>query len=237
MGISYFWVCVNFGLITIVVALFFDWMVSGVLKIKRNIPSWTLWKWIVYMFILLIMISLANYVYYLRLNELDTGSWSSFLEIAITTILIGLFPVVFSGLIVQINAIKRNQIQANYLQNNFPKKETQKKIIEINSNNKNQNFSAPINDIYYMESMQNYVSIFFKKDDEFKKELVRNTLKNIEAQLGTSPLIRCHRSFIVNKELIENVDGNAQGLNLKLKDLEDFVVPVSRKYIPILREK
>jgi len=234
-------VCINFGLITIAVSLLFEWIVTKVFKIKRNIPSWTLGKWIVWVFILLIFISLGNYAYFLYLSDISSPSWTSYIEVVISTIMIGIFPVVFSGLLLQINAIKRNQIQASQLQSHFPKNKTsrlkQTEILEITSNNKSPNFSAPINDIYYLESMQNYVSIVFKKENQFKKEMVRNTIKNVEDQLENTPLIRCHRSFIVNKELIEAIDGNAQGLKLKLKELEEFEVPVSRKYIPILRQK
>jgi DNA-binding LytR/AlgR family response regulator len=84
--------------------------------------------------------------------------------------------------------------------------------------------------------MQNYVSVCFQKDGISQKELLRNTIKNLETQIQSSVLIRCHRSFMVNSDLIEKVEGNAQGLRLNLKNLEDFEVPVSRKYIPILKE-
>lgn len=230
-----FLMCLGFGLITIVVAIFFNFFTFYILKLKTNEPSWTLKKWIIYMFLLLILISQANYAFYTYLAGSNNIGWTDFWAIIVYTILVGIFPVVFSGLLVQIKSQQRNQIQAADLQANFPKKEIHHEIVHLFSDNKNQDFQIPINDIFYIEAMQNYASVCFLKDGKIEKELLRNTIKNLEAQLDSTVLIRCHRSFIVNSDLIENVEGNAQGLKLSLKNLEEFEVPVSRKYIPTLK--
>jgi len=233
---SVFLVCLTFGIITVVVAIAFDFFVSYVLKIKRNEPSWTLKKWIIYMFILLILISQANYLYISYLSGFNNVGWIDFRGMITYTICVGIFPVVFSGLVIQIKSNQKNQIQAADLQNNFPKKEIHHEVVHLISDNKNQNLEIPINDIFYIEAMQNYVSVCYLKNGKIEKELLRNTIKNMETQLDSTVLVRCHRSFIVNSDLIENVEGNAQGLRLSLKNFEDFEVPVSRKYIPILKE-
>ncbi len=233
---STFLICLNFGIITVVVALIFDWFVSKVLKVKRDEPSWTFKKWIFYMLILLILISLGNYVYYVNLVGLKNIGWEDLWSMIIYTIAVGIFPVVFSGLITQIRSNQKYQIQAAALQSNLPKKEIHHEIVHLFSDNKKQDFQIHIDDIFYIEAMQNYVSVCFQKDGKSKKELLRNTIKNIEVQLQSTVLIRCHRSYIVNTDLIENVEGNAQGLRLTLKKLEEFKVPVSRKYIPILKD-
>ncbi|MFK7771457.1 MAG: LytTR family DNA-binding domain-containing protein [Saprospiraceae bacterium] len=231
-----FLMCLNFGVITVVVALFFDFFVAYVLKIKKDEPSWTLKKWIIYMFLLLILISQVNYAYYCYLAGFKNIGWEDFWAMIFYTVSVGIFPVVFSGLIVQIKSNQRNQIQAADLQTSFPKKEIHHEVVHLFSDNKNQNFQIPINDIFYIEAMQNYVSVCYFKNETTQKELLRNTIKNLEAQLDSTILIRCHRSFIVNSDLIENVEGNAQGLRLSLKKLDDFEVPVSRKYIPVLKK-
>ena len=231
-----FLMCSVFGLITFVVAITFDFFAIYVLKIKRDDPSWTLKKWIIYMFILLILISQANYIFYSYLAGFRNIGWLDFWAMIVYTVSVGIFPVVFSGLVVQIKSNQRNQIQAADLQTNFPKKEIHHEVVHLFSDNKNQDFQIPINDIFYIEAMQNYVSVSYFKNETIHKELLRNTIKNLEAQLGSTVLVRCHRSFMVNSDLIENVEGNAQGLRLSLKNLDDFQVPVSRKYIPILKK-
>jgi hypothetical protein len=231
-----FLMCLTFGIITVVVALTFDFFVSYILKIKRDDPSWTLKKWIIYMFVLLILISQANYAFLSYLSGFRNIKWVDFGAMIIYTVSVGIFPVVFSGLVVQIKSNQRNQIQAAALQTNFPKKEIHHEVVHLFSDNKSQDFQIPINDIFYIKAMQNYVSVCFFKNGKIEKELLRNTIKNLEAQLNSTVLVRCHRSFIVNSDLIENVEGNAQGLRLSLKNLKDFEIPVSRKYIPILKE-
>jgi DNA-binding LytR/AlgR family response regulator len=42
-------------------------------------------------------------------------------------------------------------------------------------------------------------------------------------------IIRCHRSYIVNLENIENISGNLQGYQLNFKQYTEQV-PVSRSY-------
>lgn len=228
--------CVNFGIITVVIALTFDFFVSNILKLRKDEPSWTFKKWIFYMLILLTFIALGNYAYYVYLAGFKNIGWVDLWAMIIYTVAVGIFPVVFSGLISQIKSNQRFQLQAADLQFSFPKKEIHHEIIHLFSDNKNQDFKVHIDDIFYIEAMQNYVSIYFQKDGKPQKELLRNTIKNMETQLQSTVLIRCHRSFIVNSDLIENVEGNAQGLRLTLKNLKDFEVPVSRKYIPVLKE-
>ncbi len=231
-------ICINFGLITIAVTLFFDWFTSKILKINRNHSSWTLKKWIFSMFTLLMLISVANYVYYYYLaGATNNTGWKYFLMMMINTMSVGIFPVVFLGLIIQIRAITKNQEQASNLKTHLPKPISSDQSITLLSNNKNQEFKINVNDIFYMESMQNYVSVCYQKEGQPKKELLRNTIKNIETQLSDTSLIRCHRSFIVNTNLIKNVEGNAQGLRLDLIDFDEIQIPVSRKYIKILRSK
>lgn len=188
------------------------------------------------MLILLILISLGNYVYYVYLAGFKNIGWEDLWSMILYTLAVGIFPVVFSGLITQIRSNQKYQIQAANLQTNLPKKEIHHEIVHLFSDNKNQDFQIHIDNLFYIEAMQNYVSVCFQKDGTTKKELIRNTIKNMEVQLQSTVLIRCHRSYIVNSDLIENVEGNAQGLRLTLKNLAEPKVPVSRKYIPILKE-
>jgi len=49
------------------------------------------------------------------------------------------------------------------------------------------------------------------------------------------PLLRCHRSYLVNAAVIREARGNAQGLKLSIVGTEEEV-PVSRAYVAVLRE-
>lgn len=110
-----------------------------------------------------------------------------------------------------------------------------KKIINPANNNKESSiFNIPIYNIWFIESLQNYVNIYFWNGETMEKKTERATLKSCENLIKNTNLLRCHRSFIVNTTIVENVSGNAQGLKLKLRNLET-TIPVSRSYIPLFK--
>lgn len=74
-------------------------------------------------------------------------------------------------------------------------------------------------DIIYIEALENYVTLNTTKD----KFTIHFTLKAIENQLPSNIFIRIHRSFIINKNLIQAISENS--LELILGDsLKSFQV-------------
>jgi len=55
--------------------------------------------------------------------------------------------------------------------------------IEILSNNKSDKFKLSNKNIISIRSADNYVEIFHREGDDFRKELIRSTLKGIEQQI------------------------------------------------------
>lgn len=228
-------ICIGFGLVTIFASLLFEFFTMYVLRIQKDVPSWTLWKWIVNAIFLIGFISICNYLYMTILMGWGSLNWQRFGFMIFSTLVVGIFPVVFSGMMIQINAYKRNQVQAESIQSNLAATIQKEQLINLTSQNNNQTLQVAVANLFYLEAQQNYVSICHLKEGEIEKTVFRNTIKQMEAQLESTSLFRCHRSFMVNTELIENVAGNAQGLRLSLTNLPDFEVPVSRKYIPALK--
>ena len=91
-------------------------------------------------------------------------------------------------------------------------------------------------DILYIESIANYLSIWYFHDGELKQKRIRNTLKSVEETLSGYPFIlHCHRAFLVNTRFITHVDGNSAGCRLHLFSI-DRTVPVSKANIEALRQ-
>ena len=110
------------------------------------------------------------------------------------------------------------------------------KTVELLSESMTENFRFPVIDIAFVKSADNYVEIVYSEDGQFKKKLLRNTLKNIEQQLKPYPdFIRCHRICIVNKQHIEKLNKDYSNHWLTIKDLSEKI-PVSRQYIIKLKE-
>jgi DNA-binding LytR/AlgR family response regulator len=67
-----------------------------------------------------------------------------------------------------------------------------------------------IRDIIYIEALENYVNLN-TKDDRYT---IHFTMKAIENQLSAGVFVRVHRSFIVNKSLIQTIKENSLDLNV-----------------------
>lgn len=230
-----FFLCCRFGIITIVVGFLYEVLLTYVLKINRTDASWTLLKWIISMLVLIIFITIGNYSFIKYLNQDITWHLTGFLNMLYMTFVIGLFPTLLSGLLIQMRAIKNNESHAKDLNTHIVPTQNNNTFLRLASSNEKQIIELPNQEILYFESMQNYVAVYFYQNQQIEKELIRNTLKNIELQVQNSNLLRCHRSFMVNPNQVEKVEGNAQGLKLKLRHLDDVQIPVSRKYIPEIR--
>lgn len=229
-------ICIGFGLVTFIISFLYFWLFGEILKIKKNVPAWTLGKWILYMLGLLLCIALGNllFVKFIIFPQLNIN-FSNFLSMAYSTLAIGSIPVIFSGYLIQQKSDKQNQSAANDIQSKLKITPPEKTSLRLSSSNDKQQLELAENEFLYAESQQNYVAIFYLKEGEIKETTLRNTLKNIQSQLPEKPFFRCHQSYLVNTSLIENVSGNAQGLRLQLKGLNDMEIPVSRKYISALK--
>lgn len=101
-------------------------------------------------------------------------------------------------------------------------------LIRIGSQLKKEELSFYDSQFIYAESDSNYVVFYLYQDSKLQKEIIRNSITNIEQQLADFPwMFRTHRAFIVNLKCIEMVKGNALGYRLKL-DKVDTEIPVSR---------
>ena len=67
-----------------------------------------------------------------------------------------------------------------------------------------------LRDIIYVEALENYVTLN-TNDDKFT---IHFTMKAIEAQLPSGVFIRVHRSYIINKSMIQTIKENTLDLNV-----------------------
>jgi len=91
-----------------------------------------------------------------------------------------------------------------------------------------------LNKPYYFNPLIKFksklASFFIIENNELKEKILRVTLTKIESFLKDYDfIIRCHKSYIVNKKYVNKVTGNARGYLLKCNIL-DFYIPVSRKF-------
>ncbi|MDP4275692.1 MAG: LytTR family DNA-binding domain-containing protein [Bacteroidota bacterium] len=102
-------------------------------------------------------------------------------------------------------------------------------LIQIGSQLKKEELSFYPNQFIYAESDGNYVVFYLKGDHQIRKEIIRNSISNIEQQLSAIPFfMRTHRAFIINIKEVLSKKGNSLGYHLKLSGIE-AEIPVSRQ--------
>lgn len=83
------------------------------------------------------------------------------------------------------------------------------------------------NQIWCLHSDGNYVEVWYRNEaGEYERTVIRNTLARLNEQLPGRMFLTCHRSWVVNPELVEEITGNAQGYRLHRENAP--VVAVAR---------
>jgi DNA-binding LytR/AlgR family response regulator len=181
-----------------------------------------------------ILISTA-YTFYARYVGLIEITYHSMFKL----LLLGLAPV---AILIVVN---QNKILKKYLQNaleltkkldQIEKTDPENKI-SIESDNKSESIQVDVDKLMLIKSANNYIDVFWVKDDKINKKLIRNTLTKIELQLKHYPnFIRCHRTSLVNLSYIHKLIGGSQGHQIRLVGLDELI-PVSRQYALKVKEQ
>jgi DNA-binding LytR/AlgR family response regulator len=114
--------------------------------------------------------------------------------------------------------------------------EFQNKTVEFLSEYKDENLKLNASDVILIKSANNYVEIVFHSGDTVKKQLIRNTLRNIEQILKPySFFVRCHRICIVNTLFVEKINKKFNNIWVDIIGYDEQI-PVSRQYLLKLQE-
>lgn len=193
--------------------------------------NWTVWKQLVFIMFQFLCIGIANYTLFTIMKLVDFRV-DAFLKFMMITISSGVTPVIVLVLFEQNRLLKKNLENAAVINQQMKiNKENLivEKSITIKSISTKQEIILLSSQLLAIESMDNYVKVYILRDHKVITEIIRVPLKEVEQQLANEGMfLRCHRSYIVNLNCIENVNGNAQGLKL---EIHDIVLPVSRSYI------
>jgi DNA-binding LytR/AlgR family response regulator len=103
-------------------------------------------------------------------------------------------------------------------------------IYNIKENSHKTKLSLRLGDLFYVESSDNYVLIFYSNGDKLEKRVLRNSIKQLEQELIPYEIIRCHRSYMINPINVSRKEKTTKGLNLFFRKFEEVVVPVSKSY-------
>jgi len=222
-----FLICLGFGAMTLLSQIFYFLIVNRIPFLNDQSKNFTFGKWIIVMTGLLMIISVANFAF--ARAFIERASWVYLPRMVFATVAVGIFPTVLVGAI----SLSRQERKYQSISS-----EINDKIIEaIDPDNHSQQslFGIGIDQIKYVEALQNYVRIgFINEGGQFSEKMERATLKSLSDSIAESSIVKCHRSFLVNSNSIISTSGNAQGLILALSDCPKEI-PVSRTYVKDFR--
>ena len=90
--------------------------------------------------------------------------------------------------------------------------------------------SVTKDNLLYVESADNYINIWYMKNNLPKKMILRNTLKRTAELLADTHVMRCHRGYMVNMEQVKVLrrEKDCFFLELGIEGVRD--IPVSKTY-------
>ncbi|MHB0755671.1 LytTR family transcriptional regulator DNA-binding domain-containing protein [Polaribacter sp. M15] len=197
---------------------------------------WTIGKNLFLIIIAIFFISIVLWYYtdiYKDDKDLERMSLPIFM---FYTYLVGAIPVLLSIYLNERNLRRKRRKRVKEIKTYKEKKRLEKEKIlipkvTIFSDNKKESICINTNNLVYVTSQGNYASFFIKEEDnEIKEKILRVTLTKIEKELENySKIIRCHKSYIINTNYVDDISGNARGYLLK-SDIISFPIPVSRSF-------
>jgi hypothetical protein len=122
-------------------------------------------------------------------------------------------------------------------QENSQNKQT-KTLIAFHDEKGDLKISIMLENLLYIESADNYATIFYINKQSRSHYMIRNSLKWMEENLiKDTPLVRCHRSFIVNLDKVKILKKEKSGIMLELDAENSPDIPVSKTYYQSFMDK
>lgn len=205
--------------------------------------TWTLGKNLLRMLVTCLLVAFCNWLYTAWVYDLNLN-WRLFCICMLWVTLLSPFPIILFLMWNRNLQLARNLREATEI-NTYISKDVSSEDKTISSEDDERSskvllfavgtkemLEVKADDFFYAEAEGNYVKVSYQseKDGKIVRKLLRATLKQMEEAVATSPfIIRCHRAFLVNVQLVVKVDGNSQGYRLQLEGCQDEI-PVSRAY-------
>ena len=156
-----------------------------------------------------------------------------FTSLLFITLMVLAIPYIISWLYL---SMKDKRTKLEDLTENTSQEFKEKQMITFRDETEKLRFSIKSEDILYVESTDNYVTVHTLEKGKVKKIMLRNTMKRLEKELEGKLIQRCHRSYMVNFENIKLVKLISTNLYIYLDSPEEIRIPVSKSYAEHVHE-
>lgn len=112
-----------------------------------------------------------------------------------------------------------------------PAKPVDNQKVTLFDNSGSMKLSVSLSHLYYIQSDDNYINVWYTDvKGELRRYMLRCRLKTVEESFRDSPLVRCHRQYIVNLDKVKVVRKDKDGFNLELDNDAIPLIPVTKTY-------
>jgi hypothetical protein len=110
------------------------------------------------------------------------------------------------------------------------------KIVHFKSEYQKDSLSIKISSLLLIRSANNYIEVFWIDGDAVRNQMVRCSMTNAEETIKEYKFVlKCHRSYIVNINYIDRIEGNSLGYKLFIENV-NFDIPVAKGSVERLKQ-
>ena len=211
----------SFGLSTMITLILTEFFIRKSLRF-----AWTFRNMLLWYFGVSLLCASVSFLFYNLLGNWHDMRWASYLEFLVDIPVMSFIP--FSLLILYFN-YREAKLHLAYEQG-----KDVSRVIQLTSSNGKEVLAVPADSLILVESQENYVAVYFVENEQIRKKLLRSTLTNIEKQLSSTTLRRCHRSFLINMSKVARYHESPSRSEVSLEGIERSI-PVSASYRSLLQ--
>ena len=220
----------GYGLVTFLVLVFNLLLIPSLFPVLFKEENWIVLKEIIFLLWILFTVGLGNLVYSSWIFGFRLGFTNAIL-FQIYTLAIGFIPITALTLVKQNYLQRKNQENAVTITSSLHNRKAvagADRLLQISSDNEKDTLTVNPDDVLFIRSEGNYITVSYLKNGRYARALLCNTMKYATDQLSPFTFFyQCHRSWIINLNRITGISGNSQGLRLRM-EAYDEEIPVAR---------
>lgn len=220
---------------TFVVASVLLLVISRILMffLSKNIIKMTYLKYVLWLMGEIVLIGVFHAVLSIVYVEMQgfTASYIVTKSIMITLLALG-FPYVVTAMWITIKDMRSTLLvtDTNNIATDGEAIAQNIDIINIADNKGVLKLSVKLDNLYYIKAEDNYTIVNYTKNGMLNRYMIRCKIQTIEDNFSNTPLMRCHRTYIVNTQKIKVLRHESDGFYMDF-DFEGIdPIPVSKTY-------